>query len=97
MGAIDFIKVSSNDTNATRASALVSAARALREAYEQLGYVLDNMNHLHDGTDFSQIETFYGLEAGNGQVEFNLINGAKGSMDGMFQVADARDLTVRIV
>lgn len=96
--AIDFIKVNtSNASTATQAVKLVDYARQLRVAYDLGKRVLAVMQHANDGVDFTNIETLFGLEAGKGQVVFDLINGSIGSMEGNFQVNDSVELTERIV
>ena len=95
--AVDFIKVDTSVTTAVKARELLECVRAVRTAYEQLIKALETMGHLNDGTTFTSIETVYGLPAGTGQTVFNLVNGAKGSFEGTFQVADAKNLSTRLV
>lgn len=94
--AIDFIPVSRTVPGATQAASLLSLVAAVRSAYEQAVRVRDVMNHNHDGVDFTQIEELYGLPSGKGQIVFNLVNGTVGSMTGVFQVADAKNMTETI-
>lgn len=54
------------------------------------------MGHLNDGSNFSDIESAFGLEAGQGQILFDLVNGAVGSMEGQFQVNDAKTITEKV-
>lgn len=54
------------------------------------------MNHNHDGSVFTDLEALFGLPAGKGQTVFDLVNGAVGSMEGAFQVADAKNITERV-
>jgi hypothetical protein len=95
--AIDVIKIDASITTATQARALLNLVTAMRVAYDQVQQVLRVMSHLNDGSNFAQIEAQYGLAAGQGQVLFNLVNGTKGSMEGVFQVADAKTLTERVI
>ena len=96
--AIDYIKVdSSNAATATQAVFLKDYARQLRVAYDLGKKVRATMTHMHDGVDFTGIETLFGLPVGTGQAVFDLVNGSIGSMEGQFQVDDAVELTERIV
>lgn len=54
------------------------------------------MNHNNDGTTFTAIETLFGLPTGKGQAVFNMVNGSVGSMEGTFQVADAKNITEQV-
>lgn len=58
--------------------------------------VLAIMGHNNDGTVFTDIDTLFGLPAGKGQTVFNLVNGSIGSMQGNFQVADAKTITEQV-
>ncbi len=95
--ARDFIKVdTSNAAVATQARTLVEFARQLRAAYDQGKRIIAIMSHNNDGSNFTDIETLYGLAAGQGQAVFDLVNGSVGSMEGTFQVDDAKEITERI-
>lgn len=91
--ARDFIKVDQSVSTATHANLILRYTRTLREAYELGKQVKAIMDHNQDGTVFTDIETLFGLPAGKGQIVYDLINGSVGSMEGVFQVADARNLT----
>lgn len=94
--ARDYIKVNTNDANATQARSLVDYARQLRIAYDQGKRILAIMSHNNDGSNFTDIEALYGLGVGSGATVFDLVNGSVGSMEGNFQVDDAREITERI-
>lgn len=91
--ARDFIKV---DPTALQANLLKNYVNVLRQAYEIGGRVKSIMTHNNDGTVFTDIETLFGLPAGKGQTVFNLVNGSIGSMEGTFQVADAKTITEQV-
>jgi hypothetical protein len=94
--AIDFIKIDLTKAGSTQAQQLKNFVDAAANIYS-LGNLLRNkMTHMHDGTDFVQIETNYGLPAGQGQVVFDLINGAIGSMSGEFQTPDFKTITEKL-
>lgn len=92
----DFIKIDASVTTATQAGLLKSYVASLRQAYELGTRVKAIMTHNNDGSTFTDIETFFGLPAGKGQTVFNLVNGSIGSMEGTFQVADAKTITEQL-
>lgn len=92
--ARDFIKIDLSSPNvATQAGLLKNYVTILRQAYEMGTRVKAIMTHNNDGTTFTDIETLFGLPAGKGQAVFNFVNGSIGSMEGTFQVADAKNIT----
>jgi hypothetical protein len=98
--AIDFIHVNTGTTTAVHAGMLLELVRVARASYDQLGQILRLMGHMADlaatPPDFTKIEEQFGLDPGFGEVMFNLINGAKGSTEGVFKVDDFKTLTERI-
>lgn len=91
--ARDFIKIDRSNTNAVMATQLLAYKDYLRQAYEQGKKVLAIMNHNNDGTNWTDLETLFGVPTGKGQTVYDLMNGSIGSMEGTFQVADAKNLT----
>lgn len=91
--AIDYIKVDTTPSAATKAQLLIQYVTALRQSYELGVKTLAIMNHNNDGTTWTSLETLFGLPTGKGQTVYNLINGSVGSMTGVFQVSDAKNLT----
>lgn len=97
MAVIDYIKIDTSSPNtATQAALLRSYVVQLRNAYNTGKQILAIMGHQNDGTTFTQIETFFGLPVGKGQTVFNLMNGSIGSMEGTFQVSDAKTVTEQL-
>lgn len=94
--ARDFIKIDTAASGATQAQTLKTAIAIMRQAYMQLTAVKAVMTHLNDGTVFTDIETLFGLPAGKGQTVFDLVNGSVGSMEGAFQVTDAKTITEKV-
>lgn len=94
--ARDFIKIDTTNAGATQAGLLKSYVQTLRGAYEMGTRILAIMGHNNDGTTFTDIETYFGLPTGKGQTVFNLVNGSIGSMQGTFQVADAKTITEQV-
>lgn len=91
--AIDYIKVTRSSPNTPGADLLLQYTAVLRQAYELGTRCLGIMNHNNDGSDWTALEAVFGLPAGKGQTVYNLINGSVGSMAGVFQTADAKNLT----
>lgn len=91
--ARDFIKI---DPTAAQGNLLKTYVSTLRQAYEIGGRVKAIMTHNNDAVVFTDIETLFGLPAGKGQTVFNLVNGSIGSMEGTFQVADAKTITEQV-
>jgi hypothetical protein len=95
--AIDFIKIDlSNQTVATKAGLLIGYINNLRAAYNAGKQIIGIMGHLNDGTTFTAIESVFGLPSGQGQTVFDLMNGSVGSMEGAFQVSDAKTITEKV-
>lgn len=91
--ARDFITI---NQSAAQAGLLKSYIELLRQAYDKGTRCLAEMGHLNDGTVFTDIETSFGLPTGKGQTVFNLVNGSVGSLNGSFQVADAKTITEQV-
>jgi hypothetical protein len=94
--AIDFIKIDTTQIAATGAMALKNYIATLRSAYELGLHCLAIMDHNNDGTDFTPLETLFGIPVGQGQAVFDMVNGSVGSMEGKFQVADAKNITEQV-
>lgn len=95
--ARDFIKIDrSNFAVATQAQVLLSYISVLRSAYDLGRKCKDIMIRNNDGTNFTDIEALFGLPAGKGQIVFDLVNGSIGSMEGSFQVDDAKEIIDRV-
>jgi hypothetical protein len=98
--AIDYIKIDMTGTQATQAGLLKNYVNQLRAAYELGVHVKDIMMHNYDaGTsppNFAPLEALFGVPAGKGQEIFDLVNGSVGSMEGKFQVDDAKEITERV-
>jgi hypothetical protein len=90
--ARDFIKIDRQSATATQSGLLLQYINALRNALELGTKVLAIMGHNNDGTVWTDLEGLFGVPAGKGQIVFNLVNGSVGSMNGQFQVSDAKDL-----
>jgi hypothetical protein len=95
--ASDFIPINlNNPTVATQAQLLKQYVIALRNAYEIGQRARAIMLHTHDGTDFSDLETLFGLPIGEGNQVFDLVNGSIGAMEGTFQNDDCKQITEQV-
>lgn len=94
--ARDFLKINTTDTNATHANLLIETKDVVRRAFELLTRVKSIMDHNHDGSNFSDIETLFGIPATKGQIVYDLVNGAVGAMQNVFQNDDCKQLTEQI-
>jgi hypothetical protein len=94
--AKDFIKIDATQSAATQAGLLKQYVSALRNAYNLGKQTIAIMGHNNDGTDFTAIEALFGLPTAQGQTVFNLVNGSIGSMEGTFQVSDAKTITEQV-
>lgn len=96
--ARDHIKIdTTNAATSPLAQSLKSYVQQLRLAFNTGEQIVAQMSHMNDGTNFTDIETIFGLPAGKGQAVFDLVNGAQGSMKGNFQVDDAKQITEQLV
>lgn len=95
--ARDFIKIDRNNNSvATEAQDFLQYINVLRDAYNRGKAILGNMAHLQDGTVFTDLEAVYGVPSGKGQTIFNFVNGSVGSMEGVFQTADVKNITEQV-
>jgi hypothetical protein len=93
--ALDFITLTPA-AGATQQGLLKSYISALRQAYNLGVQVAAIMSHNNDGTEFGDLETLFGAEAGSGQALFDLVNGSTGAMNGQFQNFDCKTITEKV-
>jgi len=93
--ARDFISITMS-TAATKAPLLQSYIASLRQAYNLGVQCAAIMTHNTDNTNFSDVEVLFGIEAGSGQVIFDLVNGSTGAMVGTFQNSDCKTITEKV-
>jgi hypothetical protein len=95
--ASDFIQINvNNPTVASQAVQLKMYVQTLRSAYEIGTRVRSIMLHMHDGTNFADLEKQFGLPAGEGNAIFDLVNGSIGAMEGTFQNDDCKQITEQV-
>jgi len=93
----DYIKIDTSNPNAAPQAALLKAyVTSLRNAYNQGKQLIALMGHMNDGIVFTDVEVNCGLPSTKGQTVFDLVNGSVGSMEGTFQVSDAKTITEQV-
>lgn len=93
--AIDFVKVNNVQATQPHAGMLVSFVTVLRHALDQGTKLKSIMDHMTDGVSYAKIEELFGLQAGEGEVVYNLVAGSVDSMTGS-KSQDAKNLTERV-
>lgn len=93
--ARDFITITPT-TAATQSALLRSYISALRQAYNLGVQCAAIMTHNNDGTSFGDIEVLFGVEAGSGQMVFDLVNGSTSAMVGSMQNSDCKTITEKV-
>jgi hypothetical protein len=91
-----FIKVDAGLSTQKFAADLMQFIQTVRTTMQQGDAIKARMDYMHDGTDFSDLETQFGLPIGTGQIIYDLCNGTIGSMRGAFQTANAVELIARV-
>lgn len=94
--AIDFIKITQNSTNQSQTGLLLQYVNVLRTAFELGTRLKAQMDHNQDGSAWTALESAYGIPSGKGQTVYNFINGSVGSMQGVFQTSDVKNLTENV-
>jgi hypothetical protein len=94
--ARNYIKVNTNDTNATRAGELAQFCRNLRQTYELGIRIRDIMDHMNDGTSFVDVETHFGVPTGSGQTVYNMIKNTVDSLEGDILSNDGKQMSERV-
>jgi hypothetical protein len=80
-----FIKIDLNMPGATHAGLLRSYVQQQRATYELGTRVAAIMANNNDGTVWTDLEALFGLQAGDGQEVYDLVNGTVGADEGTFQ------------
>jgi hypothetical protein len=92
----NFIKIDPGLSTQKFASDLMQFIAQVRTTLQQGDSLKARMERMHDGADFTAIETLFGLPSGTGQTLFDLVNGTVGAMRGVFQNDQAVELTSRV-
>ena len=87
-----FIKIDTAMAGATHAGLLRAFVQQERAAYELGARIRAIMSNNNDGAVWTDLEGLFGLEAGDGQAVFDLINGTVGAMEGTFQNSNGKSL-----
>ncbi len=97
--ANDFIKCDTLDTNAFMARDVVQAAQMTRNLIDLVESLIDRGFRLFESgppTNFAGFEQACGIDPGQGQVVFDLLNGTKAALLGTGQSANAVELKNRV-
>ena len=79
--ARDFIKIDQGLTTQKFASELISAINSLRQTQVQFTRIAELMSHMNDGSNFTDIETYFGLPAGVGSGTNTIVSGVVTALD----------------
>lgn len=94
--AQDFIRVDTSISTATYAShllSLINQTRSLIDLAEKLKGIMD---HNIAASDYTDVESLFGLTVGNGSPVYNLVAGSLAAMKGTAQSSDALTLIDRV-
>lgn len=78
----DFIHIDLSTTTADGANPLKSCIEQLRSALNAVERIQGWMVHNNDGTDYTDLETKFGLPTGQGATVFTLVDGSLQVMNG---------------
>lgn len=93
----DAILIDVTLTTATQAQYLKRLTVVARDFIDLVKRVQDTMSHNNDGTDWTQIETLYGLKAGDGQKTVTMVSDAESVVRGNAQNNSIKQLGERFV
>lgn len=92
----DFIKIDVGMNGAFVAPDVLGFVQSLRALLSSGRMLKARLGHMHDGVDFTVLEAQCGLQAGQGQIIFDYINGTIGALEGTFQTADGKVFSERV-
>jgi hypothetical protein len=69
-------------TRTEQSENVTQALRLLRDARDRLNYAKAVMETTIDGTDYSALETLFGVPGGQGETYYNLLAGTVGDLNG---------------
>ncbi len=79
--ARDFIKIDPSLSTQKFASEFIQAINTLREAQVRFTRIADLMGHMNDGSNFTDIETYFGLPAASGSGANTIVNNVVTALD----------------
>ena len=94
--AKNFIPVIRNDTNAPFASELLSLISTAQTFVDQLDRVKAKMDCMWATTDFADMETRYGIPAGQGGTVYGMVRDSQKAVQGVGTFADLLTLISRV-
>ena len=94
--ANDFVTVIVTTNNQANASQLKNFTLQAAQVYTTAIHIRNKMTHMYAGTDFTRLETEFGLPSNQGQAMFDLMNGIVGVLDGTMQNPNFKTLTEKV-
>ena len=94
--ANDFITIVVTQNNQAQASQLKGFTMQASQVYATAVQIRNKMTHMYSGTDFTRLETEFGLPSNQGQAMFDLMNGIVGVMDGTMQNNNFKTITEKV-
>ena len=94
--ANDFITINQADSAAKFAQELKQATVLTKQLMDLYGILIARGSHMNNGGVFTEFETKHGLPAGQGQLVYEMIDGANKAMLGTLQNAQAVALKDRV-
>jgi hypothetical protein len=108
--AADRITIQRDQSAAIESAELLSFIRAVRDVYELGTRIRAKMQHAFTGNanaaliNWAALQTLWGIptngtdagDASNGKIVYTFVDGAVGSMEGVFQTSAAKDITERV-
>jgi hypothetical protein len=92
-----FVNIDINLPGATHSGMLRQLAQTQRQTYELAKRILEIMgNNSAPPDDFADLEKLFGLQAGEGNVVFDYVNGLVGALEGTFQNDNGKNIGVLI-
>lgn len=94
--AANFISVDTTTTTARFSREAVSLSVQIRSLIDLLEQISSKGAQMNDGTDYTLLETLYGLPTGTGQTYLSFVNGSLDAIKGVSQNASAITLMNRV-
>lgn len=76
--ANDYIGI---DANSPQGRDLIQLSRQLNQVTDLLADIVNRQSHMHDGSDYSTVETIYGIPTGKGVTVVTALAALKADLD----------------
>ena len=94
--ASNFIAITRTDPAAINASMMLEYLQYVRRALDLGIKIKAQMEQMRDGTDYTNVETYFGIPAGQGNTVYDEVNGAVQAMLGTMQNDNNKTITERV-